>query len=455
MAVSSKPLLLSLSLDTSEQEPEVCCLLRTEAERLDEWRFTARRMGLPDLLDRRKALYRGYEFEIPGEVVDAMKGWMEPQRPLWLRLERPAGYLRLVPWEQLLQPRLGVPVLRLPEIETDRPRESPGSLDVILCGSLPVAKDPFPLAEHLVRIAERILGAVPRRTVLHVFTDRAFHPEVKQRFAAKGMLDLAVRLYSPESAKPYAVPDPTARIMDPAGRIENPWLLWIRDSLKGRSVDVAHFLCHGYLWNEQGALALAESPLENHDRRTARFVGSAELSIFMTQVGAWSSTFSSPEHNYSEMGLRLLADAMAQVRPGPVLHQELRLDPGCEALARAYGFLYGPPGLPPPASPALSLSCQPSWREAAGKGRSPLKFGLATKSAAALDLETVFATAENVPGWIAAAERSLEQAGLCLQKLEKTDTGQVRRTELDPVEENLRRVHEIVARAATKSGVKR
>jgi len=454
--VSSKRLVLSVSLDTSEQEAEVCCLFKREEERLDEWRFTAKKMGLPDFLDRRTALNNGYEFDIPGEVLGAMKRWVEPHRPLWLRLERPAGYLRLVPWEQLLQPRLEVPVLRLPDIETDRPRESSKSLDVILCGSLPVAKNPFPIAKYLVRIAESIHSAVPRQTTLHVFTDSSVHQEVKQRFEAKENFGSAIRLYSPESAGPYVAPDPASRITDEAGRIESPWLLWIRDSLKGRSIDVAHFLCHGYFWNDQeGALAFAESPLENYDRRTARFVRSSELSIFMTQAGAWSAAFSSPEHNYSKMGLRLLADAMAQVRPGPVLHQDLRLDSGCDALGQAYAFLYGLPGAPPPASPALSLSCQPSWLEGPAIAQLSHKFSLAVKSSATLDLERVFETAENVPGWIAAAERSLEQADLRLQKMEKrNETGQTRRTELGPVEANLRRVQEIIARAATKLGDK-
>lgn len=454
MAVTARDrLVLSVSLDTSKRQAEVCCLLEENGSRLDEWRCTTEQLGLPEVLDRRKALYRGYEFQLPESVLDAMKSWMDPHRPLWLRLERPSGYLRLVPWEQLLGPRLGVPILRLPDFETELPRETARALDVVLCGSAPSDEMPFPIVDYLVRIADRILSAVPRRTTLHVFTDGAAHPELKQRWTAQGKLGSAIQLYPPETAAPYAVPDPTSRIQDPAGRIESPWLLWIRDSLKGRSIDVAHFLCHGYLSQDRAALAFAESPLKNDVRQRSRFVGPAELSAFATQVGAWSTAFTSPERNYSEMGLRLLADTIAQSRPGPVLHHELRLDAGCVALARAYQFLYGPPGAPPPASPSLLLYCQPSFLEAPAM-RSPTRsFAVGPETPAQKSLRTLYETEENVPAWVAAAERSIEQVKLHLRKTAEAP-GQTTRggTEIDPVQETLRQIEEIVARAAKKGG---
>lgn len=453
MAVAAQErLVLSVSLDTSGRQAEVCCLLEKSGGRLDEWRFTAERMGLPEVLDRRRALYQGYPFEIPAEVLAAMKGWMKPQRPLWLRLERPSGYLRLVPWEQLLTSPLGVPVLRLPDFETELPRETARALDVVLCGSAPSDEVPFPVGEYLVRIADRILSAVPRRTTLHVFTDGAAHAELEQRWMAQGKLGPAIRLYAPQTAEPYAVPDPTSRIQDPAGRLESPWLLWMRDSLQGRSIDVAHFICHGYLWQDRGALAFAESPLKNDERHRSRFVGFAELSTFATQIGAWSAAFTSPERNYSEMGLRLLADTVAQSRPGPVLHHELRLDPGCVALARAYQLLYAPSAAPPPVSPAVLLYCPPSLletQEARDVARTR-SFAVAAETPAQQSLRTLYETEENVPAWVAAAERSIEQTSLRLRKVAEAPGKTLRGGEIDPVQDTLRKIEEIVARAARK-----
>ena len=87
------------------------------------------------------------------------------------------------------------------------------------------------------------------------------------------------------------------------------------------------------------------SPLRSRRYR----IGTGNFRVSWTQpscslfnpVGAWSAAFSSPEQNYSEMGLRLFADTIAQMRLGPVLHHETRLDPQREALADAYRFLFG------------------------------------------------------------------------------------------------------------------
>ncbi len=457
-------LVLAIALDTAKPDAEVLCELRRRYgggdEPVDGWRFTAAQLGLPERLDRRRALGQGYSFALPEEALVALQNRVKKEEagaPLWLLLERPAGYLRLVPWEQLLE-RLGVPILRLPDLETAAPRESPATLDVILCGSGPIAKESFGIGECLERLASRIREGAPRRTLLHVFTDQAAHSGLRERLAAAGALGDAVRLYDPVTAGRYAVPDPALRIEEPLEALENPWLLWMRDSLGGRSVDVVHFLTHGYLAGERGALALAESPLRNEDRRQARFVGAGQLSAFLTQVGAWSAAFSSPEYNYSEMGLRLLADAVAQARPGPVLHHEMRLDPECAALARAYRFLYGAAGTDlaavPPASPALVLYCalpRPP-RRTRGQTRG-ISFG-SPEAAASEGLQAVFDRQENVPAWVAAASRSIEQYDLRLQRLaaapHEAGVAASRRAAREPAEEALRQIEEIVTRAAMR-----
>ncbi len=413
-------------------------------------------IGLPDRIDRRQALYQGYDFRLPPALLEGLASTVaaEPSdRPLWIHLAKPYGYLSMVPWERLLQPVLGRPLLRLPEYLSPPPRETSSSLDVILCGSAPVSEESFGLVQHLLRIADRILEAVPRRTTLHVFTDRDIHDQLRQEWENRGLLGNQVRLHSPESAEPYAIPDPSSRITDPGGRLQSPWLLWMRDSLGGRSVDVVHFLCHGYLSRDRGALQLAESPLVNQDRSMSRLVGSNELNVFLTQIGAWSVTFSSPEYNYSEMGLRELADSLSQTRPGPVLRHDVPLDVNADALAAAYRFLYSRNREAPPSSPALALYCQPS--QVAEKPMVSVR-GIPSAEAFGTSkaLESVFETEENVPSWVAATERFIEQKTLQLRETAPVEAPRTRggprteRKESDPVKETLRQIQEIVARAA-------
>lgn len=436
-------------------------LVRWSLRNLETGYFPPAEMGIPDKIDRRQALYEGYSFHIPESLAGPLSGRLAgepPDRPLWLRLVKPYGYLGMVPWERLLQPRLDRPLLRLPEQVSNPPRETSTALDVVLCGSGPVSKEFFGIAGHLVGMVDRIQQSVPRRTTIHVFTDLSVAEQLPVAWRDRTG---PVRLYPPEEAERYVIPDPTSRVTDPGGRLESPWLLWMRDTLGGRSVDVVHFLCHGYLSLQRGALALAQSPLKNEDRSMARFVGAPELATFLTQVGAWSTGLTSPENNYSEMGLRLLADDLAQSRPGPVLHHEVTQDSDLSALAAAYRFLYSRNPEPPPSSPALLIYCQPS--RVAALPRQFATRGIPSKEAAEPPvLEAIYESEENVPSWVAATERYVEQHDF--QRSGKVAPGPtrppvrgfgaVKEATLpvpDPVQDTLRQIQEIVARAAAAS----
>lgn len=465
--------ILNIGLDISSTEAgEVVCSLKAQGESAlpgDAWRVSSPEVGLPRFLDRQVERSEGYAFQMPGWVVEEVRHHLAPGHPLWLRLERPAGYLAAVPWERIFQPALGVPILRLPEVEAALPRETPGVLDVLLCASAPVAKEHIDVVDFLTGMADRILAEVPRRLNLHVFVDQGFYDFLRDRWGDRPGI-----LYDPQTAASYSVPEASERVSEPQGRLQSPWLLWMRDSLQGRSMDVAHFLCHGSLSSERGALCFAESPLQNTDRRMSRFVGSGEIATFLTQIGVWSAAFSSPPRNYSEIGLRLFADTLAQVRPGPVLHHDLPRDTGCAALGEAYRFLYGPPPGEPPASPALALLCQPSRVErpehpglggflggliggVRRRGFSPSPRSSAMESTAVLEsvssdpLTRVFAAAENVPSWIAATTRYVEQQTVHLAERAAASADSLKS---DPVAETLRQIRDIVAHAAERSGEK-
>lgn len=409
--------------------------------------------GIPSRLDPRQTRYRGYEFKVPADLVQMIRSTLAQAdlagRPLWLHLVAPYGYLGVVPWERLLVPELGIPILRLPDFIVPPPREVPTYLDVALCCSMPAAKESFNAPMHMLRIVDRLREAAPRsRVTVHVFTEAMFYGQLKSEWSNRGLLGAGVVLHEPNAA--YSIPDPSSRIIDPGGWLASPWLLWIRDALQGRSIDVVHFLCHGYLANERGALALSESPTVNEDTRLARFVGTGELDTFVTQLGAWSCAFSSPEHNYSEMGLRMLADALAQLRPLSILHHELEVDQDCHALRDAYRFLYASAPLPPPVSPAVFMYCQPYRVLAPDAHAAGELLGAAPEPATAfgIDVEALGDSSGAVPSWLAAGERFVEQQQLDLKRAARFNPSRLSQSTGQAVTSTLSQIQEILAKSA-------
>lgn len=455
-------LALKIAMDLAAEEPRVKFELRGRSLVYDGL-CAAEEIGLPKNLNHKETIYQGYRFHFPGFVLNELKNILMESgyqdRPLWLHLAKPLGYLNLVPWEQLLGSELQMPLLRLPDFLAKPPRESLNSLDVILCTSLPVAKDYFMAVEHVYRIAEHITAIGPANTTVHVFADHMIYQEMADSI---GTLP-KVTVYSPSEEGALPTVTRTTRIEERAGRIENPWLVWMRNALKGRSVDVAHFISHGYLSRDQGALAFAESPMENEDRRIARFVGASELLSFLTQIGAWAAAFSSPEGNYSEMGLRLLADTIAQMRPGPVVHHEMRLDDNCESLAKAYRFLFGRGSIEPPSSPSLFIYCHPSRVEQKPLSAPPIKapsFRRAPEREKEEDaVADLYKSDRNVPSWIAATERYLELRKLDVERmLYEDELSRSTRRGVEKlgknaalIQDTLRQVQETLSRFATKS----
>jgi hypothetical protein len=469
-------LVLKLSLDTWSREVSVRCDLEVkeagELKTVAQWVCSPESIGLPARLDERAARSRKNDYRIPGDVVEELKNQIDRlrhgDRPLWLHLQKPYGFLGVVPWEMLLQPRLGIPILRLPDFVVRPPSEAPGVLDVVLCGSAPAAKQPFALVEHFDDLIPRIFAASDRRTNVHVFVDADVFPLLNQRWAQGGRFGGRVHLNDPVGAERYA-PDQTAstQLRERPGRVQNPWLLWMQEALGGRSVDMVHLVGHGFVAAESGAIAFAESPLQNRDRRVARFIGATQLSAFLTSVGAWGAGISAAENNFSDAGLRLLADSLAQFRPGPVVYHDFEDDWTAEALTGAYRLLFGNGPQPAPASPALFIYCQP-FRVAEPRGaRRPrgallgsarderhAAFSLSTPEIAPVQVPTseavefVFKGEENVPNWMAATERFVEQQ---IFDLNRKAPGAVDRTHAD-VTRTLSQLQEIAARLARAEG---
>ncbi len=360
--------------------------------------------------------YHDPAYTIPPAVIDQIKAqlpaMLPPGAPLWLLFETSAGFLPLVPWEKLLQPQLGVPLLRIPNFLIN-PLADPSALDVAICASSPVTEPAIPLEELLLRITTELLNSVQRRVRVDVFADIRAYDSLRSRVEQAG-LGAQVRVHNPRESRPLRSRSPA-----PPSSVGGAWLEWIGGALEGRSVDLAYFVAHGCLASDDGLLLLAESPTRNEDREI--FVGAQQIDSFLTAVGAWSVGFSAPPHNYSGSGLRLLAEQLAHARPGPLLLHDFAEDSSCGGLGAAFRFLFNRTGIAP-ATPAISLYCHPDYvrpevSDSYGIEPAAGKLGqltLAQNEACRKLLQSKDAT----PGWLAKSQRVLEKSAAELERTE-------------------------------------
>ena len=434
----------ALKVELLETRPNVRFTLQANVDgkvaNVERWSFDTKEMGFETPTRgsssfgrgrAERAAYQNLTGNLPSGMLTFVAHWLaenKPDQPLWVHLVKPYGVLRFVPWERALGDALPVPILMLPDFIFPPPRESSAVLDVALCGSAPLDREEGWVHQAVNDVADRILEAQARRTRLHVFVDSALAPHLRAKYAATQRLGVDVFVHGPEKAMPYLEDDPSSRLVDRTGQLRSPWLLWMRDALRGQPVDVVHFVCHGHLTRDNGALLFAQSPLERTDRFLAGPVGQTELGTFLTQIGAWSSAFTSVIDDNSEPGLRALADGIAQSRPGPLLMNTLHADPGAAALVGAYHLLYSKDPMDAPKSSALSMYCQP-YRVKSIHGpdaapRGSVDFGvmrnvqqreaaeLVTQSSSPLD--AYFAKGDVLP-WVASTERYVENVQLRFQ----------------------------------------
>jgi hypothetical protein len=349
-------------------------------------------------------------FAVPGHVVESLRQAVDemgqastvPATAIWLELPSPRGYLYVLPWERLLAP-LGRPLLRLP-YHVLRPQAPSPSLAVALCASAPLAKAPFDTVGEMDRMARLWLDRAGDQVTFHLFTDIESHGPLRSRVS-----DLSGRVvvHDPAEAEAYPAPPRTSRVASESA-VVNPWLRWICESLEGKALDVAHFISHGYLSGDSGAIALASTPARDTDRNWSRFVGPAEMSLFLSRLGIWSLVLSGPPYNYSGAALRELADAIALARPGVAVAHELMADWDGEQLARLVEMVYG--AGPPVEAPMPGVTCwvHPHFVRYPPEEREAL---LLTEQGTSSLIKTAtqdVLAGEHTPAWVAAGARYLE-----------------------------------------------
>jgi hypothetical protein len=360
---------------------------------------------------------------------DWLKTWQQPDgMPLWLSFgthpdptgaasrssmigateARPSGFLPVVFWEMNLLPVLGRSVLRMQGMPV-RPLTQHQTLHVAICCSFAVAKQIEPPLGVLEKVFDQLHPLAGQRLTLHVFADNELKPTL-DHLAARYSSVGEVIVYDPVEAGIYGEAERMSEVPDDLSDIQNPWLLWMRDKLSRAGADAVMFISHGYVSRGHGALAIAESPLRNSDRHWARFVGTRELSMFLNQLGAWSLILASPPHNFSVAGLRILQDDLTDYVAGPIVAYELDDDPARQDFAHAFDYLFNLSEAAPPLGRSLIIYTHPDWKQPFGGAEDYPTHQLLEEFTLAGRLRDRFSSADEVPSWLAAGQRSLERS---------------------------------------------
>lgn len=369
-------------------------------------------LGLPENLTGVDSLHDS-RLTVPPNVLDTLTraaqdlgpSPMEPEVAMWLEFPSPRGFLYVAPWERLLAP-MGRCMFRLPN-HLVRPQAAGPSLEVAICASSPVAKTGFAPPPIMVDLATSYLRRAGRDARVHLFTDAAWVDQLRQLVAGQEGMGEHVIVHEP-SESPYTRRSSGSALVSVTSEVVNPWLQWMMQSMGGRRLDVVHFVSHGYLSGDLGAIALARRPTRNDDREIARFVGSIEMTTFMSQVGAWGLMLTGPPYNYCEAGLRQLADAVAQELPGVALTHDLGLDPDSEQLGLALQTMFAPGSPLDGPLPAMTCWVHPRFVEAADEYPEDLHLNSDGSSAFIYDSTREALSAADTESWVASASRALE-----------------------------------------------
>lgn len=335
-------------------------------------------------------------FTLPSRIVEALQGWLsigpDAGQPLWLRLTSPLGLLPAIAWEELLQPKLHVPVLRLP-YHAICPRIPARGIDTVICFS--TATDEPEVRSRIREFVEHVPLDFARASNFHLFADaRAYEylVQLEREFGDQ----VRINVYEPLPVQ--AIPRDSER---------NPWLAWIKETVaksQQHSVDIVHFLCHSEHSADQGRLVLRSEPRADPSETQRMELSAAEIVTFLNDVGAWCVAFTSALNDRTAGSMRLLQTQIAMLRPGPVLVHDMKVKGSREGLAEAYRFLLRPDH-PVPNTAALSLCCHPVLVTAANVDAESYK---QLSSYTLADKVTEFYQDLSPPAWLGAVQRKME-----------------------------------------------
>ena len=358
-------------------------------------------------------------FDLSQAVVRSLNEDLDRETALWLRLISPYGYLGAVPWEEVLVPATGVPMVRVPD-------RLPVAADPGHVWSVAIAVSARPgsawASPYITAFLSALRSAVDAKIDVAVFADAETHKDVKAKLR-ETTADPEVHVHDPDNAKQayderadpslsqFRAPRRGIRIRSSAPQPGLLWGDWITAGLAGRAVRALHVVADAIFDADRPLLAVSPDPRHPADRSSCAYVAPDDVRTLADIVGAAALSFGSPPENPSDIATRVIADAVGQRRPGATLYSSVRLDPAGYALAHAHAFIASnEPGLVPiPRDPSLFAYLQPE--SVKDSLQEPWPYEEPVPSAEARpgpDLTSYYAEADVVPAWLAATERYID-----------------------------------------------
>jgi hypothetical protein len=328
--------------------------------------MTTEEMRLPPTIEKVAVATGVLGVQIPPWVADELRAaapYLPAGEPVWLELASPVGHLAAVPWEYLLRPIIGAPILRLPSSPV-RPMLTKSGIDVAICGVEGRRDAPYDLMATVRSVIGQIAKALPDETTIHVFLrDEAQRREID---ALRGQLP---RLHVPDPAGLADQISPESAVASGSpptgipGQLDNPWLRWMMEAVRPDPVDLVHFVAPGYLSGSYGALDLGPPPVDALADKAVRIVTAGQLVSFLNRAGTWGAVFTIPTKRGWPAGIRLLAHRVNEECPVPVMIDAPHHgDPiAHDDLTDGYRLLFtDDPVVRIPDTPALNLYAHPT-----------------------------------------------------------------------------------------------
>ena len=327
---------------------------------------------------------------------------LPPESALWLEFPSPRGFLYIVPWERLLEPLPGRSMFRLPNhlIRPEAPRRT---FEVAIRASAPLAKAPF---EHSRDRGRRVVGQylsmTGRDVSVHIFTDDEWFSSVQGMFAGAGA---GHRPRPRAAAADYAAPGRTSQV-GTSIHCPVPGCCGCATRSASTPLDFVHFVAHGYLPGDQGAIALAASPIVNTDREWSRFIGSVQLDTFLSQVGAWGLALPGRRRT----SRRRVAGTCRRHRPDPARGRDdprFARDSDAGQLGMVLQTILRPARRSSPV-PAVTCWVHPEFVEIPDTYLEELNLNVDGGSVFVTDATKAALAESNTASWVASASRVLE-----------------------------------------------
>ncbi|MHA7207933.1 hypothetical protein [Arthrobacter sp. MDT1-65] len=279
--------------------------------------------------------------ELEGAIERSMRTDLPLESALWLRLEPPYGYLGAAPWEALAN-RILVPVLRVPDRlpvaaslgDTWRVTMVVSTPSRATWGAMHVRA----FTDALARSAD--MGEIERFEI-DVFPNLTVYRQL-----ADDDNDLPhVRLHDPREfvRQPRTWPAPNlvggTRLIDSNDDPRLLWAEWITNRLGSRASSALHVAALGMASEDRSMLKASINPASSQSSHRAATADANDLWSLADAIGASLVSIAAPDHPRRDIGARMVADRLGQLRPGPTIFSSMELDTDCRALAQIYSFL--------------------------------------------------------------------------------------------------------------------